>query len=347
MIPRLRTDLDALPDYTPAHVPDPRRVIKLDSNENPYGPSPRVRAALAEADTWQYYFGQDELREKLAAYAGVAAEQIVVTNGGDESIDLVLRAALEPGDALIDAPPSFEMYRIAGLANRARVVDVPRDDAFRADVDAICRAAQAQRAKVIALASPNNPDGGLLPRADLLQLLELPALVLLDEAYFEFAGASAVDLIGEHPNLVIVRTFSKWAGLAALRVGYVIAAPELANALHKLRAPYNVNRAGLLAAQASLEDADYLLGNVRRLIAERERLRERFQQLGWLEPLPSATNFLTARVRGREPQAVKGALAARGILIRTFRAPRLAEYLRITIGTPPQNDAVLAALEQA
>ncbi len=342
----LRTDLAALPDYTPAHVPDPRRVIKLDSNENPFGPSPRVGAAFAATDTWQYYFGQDELREQLAQYAGVAPENIVVTNGGDESIDLLLRAVLEPGDVLLDAPPSFEMYRIAGLANRARVMDVPRDAQFRVDAEALCRAARAHNAKAIALASPNNPDGGLLARADLLQLLELPALVMLDEAYYEFSGESAVDLIAGHPNLAIVRTFSKWAALASLRVGYVIAAPELVNVLHKLRAPYNVNWAGVLAARASLEDAGYLLGNVRILVAERERMRAALNELGWLEPLPSHTNFLTARVRGREPQTVKQALAARGILIRAFRAERLAQYIRISIGTPQQNDAVLAALRE-
>jgi histidinol-phosphate aminotransferase len=340
----LRADLHALPDYTPAHVTDPRRVIKLDSNENAYGPSPRVLAALADTRTWQYYFGQDDVRDALAQYACVKPENIVITNGGDEAIDLTLRAVLEPGDAVIDAPPSFEMYRIFTLANRGRVIDIPRREDFALDTDAVIQAAQTSPAKVICLASPNNPDGNVLPRADLLRLLELPALVMLDEAYFEFAGTRAVDLISQHPNLVIVRTFSKWAALAGLRVGYIVAAPEFANALHKLRAPYNVNWAGLIAARESLRDAEYLLNNVRATIQERERMRGELAKLGWLAPLPSYTNFLLMRVHERDPQQIKQLLAQKHILIRAFKAPRLREYIRISIGTPEMNDAVLNAL---
>lgn len=340
----LRADLALLPDYTPAHVTDPRRVIKLDSNENAYGPSPRVLAALADTRTWHYYFGQDDLRQAVAQYAGVKPENIVVTNGGDESIDLVLRAVLEPKEVVIDAPPSFEMYRISAVANRGQVIDVSRFDDFTLDVKAVLQASQTSNAKAICLASPNNPDGNLLPRADLLRLLELPALVMLDEAYFEFAGTSAVDLIADYPNLVIVRTFSKWAGLAGLRVGYVIAAPEFANALHKLRAPYNVNWAALIAARESLNDAAYLLNNVRATVRERERMRVALTKMGWLTPLPSCTNFLLIRVNGRDPQQIKQALAQQGILIRAFKSQRLREYIRVSIGTPEMNDTVLNAL---
>lgn len=349
----LRADLDLLPEYTPAHVPDPRRVFKLDSNENAYGPSPRVLAALGDTRTWQFYFGQDDVREQLAGYAGVTPENIVMTNGGDESIDLVLRAVLEPGDVVIDAPPSFEMYRISAIANRARVIDVPRLDAapgrgtpFSLDVDAIERLLKTVKVKAICLASPNNPDGQLLARADLMRVLKFGALVLLDEAYYEYSGESAVQLISEFPNLVLVRTFSKWAGLAGLRVGYILGRPDFINALHKLRAPYNVNWAGLVAARESLNDAEYLMNNVRTTIAERERMCRELAKFDWLEPLPSRTNFLLIRVRGRDPQEVKQMLAGRGILIRAFRLPRLREFVRISIGTPEMNEAVLEALRQ-
>src|SRR4030095_1125808 len=179
-----------MPDYTPVHGVDPQRVIKLDSNENAYGPSPRVLVALAETRTWQYYFGQEQLAEALAQYSQVQPENIVVTNGGDEALDLTLRAVLEPGDVVLDAPPSFEMYRIYTLANRAVVLDLPRRDDFSLDVERVIRASQLPHVKAMLLASPNNPDGGLLPRQDLLGLLELPLLVVLDEAYFEFAGES-------------------------------------------------------------------------------------------------------------------------------------------------------------
>lgn len=342
----LRADLDVLPDYTPAHVTDPRAVIKLDSNENVYGPSPRVLKALGATETWQFYFGQDDVRAQLAQYVGVAPENIVITNGGDESIDLVLRAVLEQGDGVIDAPPSFEMYRISALANRGRVIDVPRDENFMLDVDAVIKATQTSNVKVICLASPNNPDGRLLPRADLLRLLNLGALVMLDEAYFEYAGESAVDLLPQFPNLVLVRTFSKWAGLAGLRVGYVVGSASFINALHKLRAPYNVNWAGLVAVRESLNDVAYLMNNVRATIAEREWMCAALAELDWLEPIPSKTNFLTMRVRGHDPQAVKRALAQRGILIRAFRSERLQDYMRISIGTPEMNKVVLNALQE-
>lgn len=340
----LRSDLDALPEYTPTHVTDPRGVIKLDANENAYGPSPRVLAALSDTRTWQFYFGQDDVREQLARYARVLPENVVITNGGDEAIDLVLRAVLNEGDIVIDAPPSFEMYRIAALANRGKVLDVPRDHDFKLDIDKIMRACQTLSVKAICLASPNNPDGQLLPRRDLLQLLETGALVLLDEAYFEYAADSAVDLISGHPNLVLVRTFSKWAGLAGLRVGYILAPGEFVSALNKLRAPYNVNWAGLVAAHESLNDVDYLMRNVRLTISERERMCAALGKIKWLQPIPGQTNFLLIRVHGHEPQALKREMAQRGILIRAFRSPRLKEYIRITIGTPEQNEAVLAAL---
>ncbi|MCG3140498.1 MAG: Histidinol-phosphate aminotransferase [Anaerolineae bacterium] len=342
----LRSDLGALRDYAPAHGMDPRRVIKLDANENPYGPSPRVLTALAAARTWQFYCSQDEARAQVAQYAGVNPENIVLTNGGDEAIDLVLRAILEPHEVVLDAPPSFEMYRIFTLANRGRVCEVARREDFTLDTDAVIRAAQTSNIKALCLASPNNPDGGLLPRADLLRLLELPALVLMDEAYFEFAGTSAVDLAARYPNLVIVRTFSKWAGLAGLRVGYLIAAPALARALHTLRAPYNVNEAGLLAARESLLDVKYLMNNVRAIIAERERMRIALSKFEWLTPLPSCTNFLLLRVAERQPQAIKQALAQRGILIRAFQTPRLRDYIRISVGAPAMNDAALNALRE-
>ncbi|MGB8646040.1 MAG: histidinol-phosphate transaminase [Anaerolineae bacterium] len=343
-MPRIhRPDLDRLPEYTIASTPDPTQVVKLDTNENPYGPSPRALEAIRNGQGWQYYIHQEELRGALATYAGVQYENVVVTNGADESIDLVLRAVLEPGEVVVDCPPAFEMYRITALAHRGRVVEVHRRDDFSLDVPAVLEMAQRAPARVVMLCSPNNPDGGSLPRADLLRLLELPSLVVLDETYAEFAGESAADLLPKHHNLAILRTFSKWAGLAGLRVGYALLPPALANAVLKLKAPYNVNAAGLVAAMASLEDREHLMANVRALIAERDRMAAELASMGWIQPLPSGGNFLLCKVTGIEPQALKQALAARGILIRAYPSARLREYVRISAGTPAQTDRVLAA----
>lgn len=341
----LRADLDDLPLYAPAEAPDPARVIKLDANENNYGPSPRALAALTQMRTWQYYGVQDRLRAALARYVGLAVDNIVVTNGGDEGIDLLLAATLAPGAAVIDCPPSFEMYRIYTRVNRGRVLEAPRRDDFSLDVAAVMRRCVAERARVIMLASPNNPDGGMLARADLLRLLDLPALIVLDEAYVEFAGESAVDLLARYENLALVRTFSKWAGLAGLRVGYLVLPPALAQGVHKIRSPFNINAAGLVAALASLADVDYLMANVRALVAERERMASALAQLGFLQPLPSHTNFILCRVGGRDAHGVKEELARRDILIRAFQSPPMREYVRITVGTPEQNARLLQALE--
>jgi histidinol-phosphate aminotransferase len=237
-------------------------------------------------------------------------------------------------------------FEVQELKAMARELEITARVQFAGRQTARPERREGSNVKAICLASPNNPDGSLLPRADLLRLLQVPALVMLDEAYFEFAGTSAVDLIPEYPNLAIVRTFSKWAGMAGLRVGYIIASPEFANALHKLRAPYNVNWAGLVAARESLNDADYLLNHVRATVAERERMRVELANLGWLAPLPSYTNFLLLRVHKHEPQQVKQFLAQQGILIRAFKSQRLREYIRLSIGTPEMNDAVLNALRQ-
>ncbi len=339
-----RADLGNLPDYVPARVTDFTQVIKLDANENPYGPSPRAIAALANWQAWHFYPPQEELGAALAQYVGLNPENIVVTNGADESIDLLLRAVLEPHKVVIDCPPSFEMYRILTYANPGRAVEVHRRNDFSLNVDAVAETCERTQAKLIMLTSPNNPDGALLPRRDLERLLQLPALVVLDEAYAEFAGESATPLVAQHSNLVIVRTFSKWAGLAGLRVGYLALAPVLAQAIHKVRAPYNVNAAGIVTALASLADKEYLMGNVQTLVNERERMCVALGQLGFLEPLPSRANFLLCKVKGRNACEIKGHLAQRGILIRSYESPRLREYVRISIGTPEQNAAVLNAL---
>lgn len=342
----LRLDLNELPEYVPTPLPATRRVIKLDANENPYGPSPRARRALADASAWHLYPSQEECRAELASYAGAAPENIVITNGADEGIELVLRATVEPGGAVIDCPPSFEMYDVCARRACARIVDVPRRADFAVDIEGVLRAAQEENVKLVMLASPNNPTGNLLPRPDLLRLLALNALVVVDEAYAEFAGTSAADLVGRFDNLVILRTFSKWAGLAGLRIGYAVAAPMVASAFNKMRSPFNVNVAGLVAARASLLDREYLMANVWRLVAERERMFAALAGTEMLEPFSSQTNFLLCRVRGMDGTALKAKLYARGIMIRSLRAPRLKEYVRITIGTPDENDALISELTE-
>lgn len=351
----LRQDLLHFPQYTPAAVTiaDMERVIKLDANENPFGPSPKALAALADTRVWNRYATQDELRPAIAEYVGVPEEHIVVGNGADEVIDLVERIFLQPGDCIVDCPPSFEMYGKYAAINGARVLEVPRRDpsptvgaGFSVDVDKIERAVAREHPKMVLIANPNNPDGSLMPPEEVERLLSLPAIIVLDEAYSEFSGSSLVERVPSQSNLVVLRTFSKWAGLAGLRIGYCVAPKAIADQVLRTKSPYNVNAAAIVAARASLEDAEYLRGNVRRILAERDRLLAVLARSDVLEPLPTSTNFILCRVRGRSARALRDELAQRGILIRAFGTPRLRDFVRVSVGTPEQDDALLSALNE-
>lgn len=322
------------------------QLIRLDANENPFGPSPRVAQALAEYSGYQFYPDYRALRQAVAHYAGVAPEQVVLGNGADEMIDLVIRLFLEPGQGIIICPPAFSMYRFFADVGCHPVWEVPRSDDFSLDtpgIEAAARESEGQ-ARLLFLTSPGNPDGQVIPLDVVRRLLALPLVVVVDEAYIEFGGQTAVPLLVEHENLVVIRTFSKWAGLAGLRLGYALLVPELAGYLERVRAPYNVNAAVVVAALATFDDLETVQANVARLVAERERLLEALAAIPWLEPIPSQANFILCRVPGRRGREVAEVLAGRGILVRSFSEPRLENYVRISVGRPEQNEALLRAL---
>jgi histidinol-phosphate aminotransferase len=355
----LRPDLQDLEEYTPI-VPfevlsqrlgvPARSLIKLDANENPYGPSPKVHRALAAGDHYHIYPDPDHtlLREAIQSYIGLDKAHILCGNGSDELLDLVMRLFIQPGDAIINCPPTFGMYVFDAGINGARVVGVPRRSDFVLDVEGIedlfDARAEDERPKLLFIASPNNPDGGIIPDDDILRLLRLPLVVVIDEAYAEFSGESAAHLVPEHPNLIVLRTFSKWAGLAGLRVGYGLFPLDIIKHLWKIKQPYNVNVAAQAAVLASLEDIDHLRANVERIIVERERLYASLQDIEYLCPYPSRSNFLLCQVVGCEAGELKQALEREGILVRYYRKPGLRDCIRISVGKPEQNEALLAAL---
>ena len=278
----LRPDLLAMEGYEPIEPTDvlaealgipPERVVKLDGNENPYGPSPRALAALADARSYHIYPDpeQRKVRRALAAYLGVDEELLVAGSGSDELIDLVLRATLSPGEGVIDCPPTFGMYSFSTSVCGGRVIAVPRREDFSLDLPGIEEAA-GRGAKVIFVASPNNPTGNTVSPREVEALLDLGLLVVVDEAYVEFGGESLVSRVPEQERLVILRTFSKWAGLAGLRAGYGVFPPALASLLLRIKPPYNLNVAAQVAVLASLEDVDLLRERVASLVRERERL---------------------------------------------------------------------------
>jgi histidinol-phosphate aminotransferase len=368
----LRPDIYEMEEYTPIEPLEvlsarlglpPERIIKLDGNENPYGPSPRALAALADYGQYHIYPDPEHtlLREAVQEYVGVDKAHILFGAGSDELIDLVMRLFLGLGDAIINCPPTFGMYSFDAAVCGAEVVRVPRRADFSLNVEAIrrrvldhptIRPSDHLTSKLLFINSPNNPDGSLTSREDVSQLLELPLVVVVDEAYAEFSGTSLVDLVPEHPNLIVLRTFSKWAGLAGLRIGYGVFPLGIIRHLWKIKQPYNVNVAAQAAALASLEDLDYLQANVQRIVAERERLYAELGKLDYLHPYTSRSNFILCRVLssskgrvlGRDARQLKLSLERKGILIRYFNKPGLRDCIRISVGRPEQTEALLAVL---
>lgn len=359
----LRPDIREMEPYTPI-VPfevlsarlgrDPENIVKLDANENPYGPSPLALAALATGRYYHIYPDPEanELREAISRYTGVAKDYLLAGMGADELIDLVLRAVLSVGDIVFDCPPSFGMYPFSTAVNAGGYVAVPRRLDFSLNVTGIAEAIRANpRAKVLFVCSPNNPDGSLVDDNTLRNLLELPVLVVLDEAYIDFAEAegfpSRLDWVERHENLIVLRTFSKLAGLAGLRVGYGAFPPWILPHLWKIKQPYNVNVAASLAAVASLEDRERLRDNVRRIVSERERLVKVLADFDFLQPYPSRSNFVLFRVDDRYSAAVlKQELQREGVLVRYFRKPDLENCIRISIGRPADTDRLVEALNR-
>ncbi|WP_174842785.1 histidinol-phosphate transaminase [Candidatus Oscillochloris fontis] len=335
------------------------QLVKLDANENPYGPSPRTVQALADLATTAGPTGQlslaiypdpnqTRLRAALSAYVGQPEGTILAGAGADELIDLVLRLFIAPGDGVIDCPPTFGMYKFDTGVNGGRLITVPRLADFSLDIPAIEAAAHAG-AKVLFLTHPNNPTGNLTPLADIERLLKLALIVVVDEAYIEFASqqgaASVCDWVPRYENLVVLRTFSKWAGLAGMRVGYGIFPAWMIEQLWKIKQPYNISLGAETAAIAALEDRDYLLANVARIVAERERLLECLRSLPFLEPHPSASNFILCRVTRGHARELKLMLERLGILVRYYHTPLLQDYIRVSVGTPKQTDTLIHALE--
>ncbi len=321
-------------------------IIKLDANENPYGCSPKVSQALADITQINIYpdSGQLELRKMLEDYTGVARGHIVAGAGSDQLIDLILRLFLEPGDEVINLVPTFAMFRFFTELNGGTVVEVPRDENFAVKVNAVKKAI-TKKTKLILLATPNNPTGTMMPKEDILKLLDSGLPVLVDEAYYEFGGETMAPLVGQYKNLMVLRTFSKWAGLAGLRIGYGLFPTRIAEHLLRIKDPYCINAAALVAVRESLKDVSYLMGRVNAIIAERERLFGELKKIKWLKPFPSQANFILCSVL-TGARRLQQELEDREILVRYFDEPLLRDCIRISVGRPEENDILFETLNE-
>jgi len=363
----VRADFDQLPPYLPVKPLDVLakeigipvdQLVKLDANENLYGPLPEVRQAMAECEDMHIYPdpAQANLRKKLGEYVGLDSSYVVGGVGSDELLDLLIRLVLKPLDAkatVITCSPTFGMYDFLGRLYGVNVVDVPRGPApdFKINVDKVLEECKkATNPALVFLASPNNPTGGLLPEVDAKKLLDSKSCMLcVDEAYAEFAGSSYVSWVGEaHPNLVVLRTFSKWAGLAGMRVGFAVAHPRIIARLLQIKQPYNLAVAVEAAAMAAIDCRDKIMDlHVRPMVKERQRMVMALQRFDWLVPYPSSANFVLFKVQApyKADEVVKE-LRSRGVLVRYYAKGSINSCIRISAGRPKDTDALVRALSE-
>jgi histidinol-phosphate aminotransferase len=322
-------------------------MIKIDANENPYGCSPRVNKALAKYPQFNIYpdDGQEKLRALIAGYAGTDIKHIVCGNGSNQLIDLLIRLLANPGDEVINCTPTFGIYSFSTKLCNGVLVDVPRDEAFNINIAKV-KAAITPKTKLIFVTNPNNPTGNLTPEKDIVELLDTGVPVVVDEAYYEFSRQTIMPLFTKYENLIVLRTFSKWAGLAGLRVGYGMFPEAIADFILRIKIPYNVNVAAQVAVAESLKDKDYLLASVQKLINERQRLSEQLQKISWLTVYPSQSNFIFCRIRNIDAQDLHKKLQMKGILVRYFDQPRIKDCIRFSVGKPEHTDALIKTLRE-
>jgi histidinol-phosphate aminotransferase len=338
--------------------------VKINQNENPWELPEALKRRVVEralARPWSRYpdFDPRELLESLARHAGWRADGILAGNGSNEMIEALLLVTVGAGTRVVIPEPTFTLYALltgilGGQAVRVRQVPAPSranggaPAGLAYDVEALLAARRESGATVTIVCSPNNPTGSSLTLAEIERLCHDDCLVVIDEAYHEFAGESAVPLLARHPNLVVLRTFSKAKALAGLRVGYLLAAPELVREINKARLPYNINFFSQAAALAALEEKEALAASLTRIVAGRERLLARLADVPGVRAWPSRANFFLLELVSADPKAVFASLLRHGVLVRDVTSyPLLSRCLRVSVGSEEENEAFLRALGTA
>ena len=346
-MPYFRTNIEAMSPYVPGEQPAPgTKVVKLNTNENPYPPAPAALAVLRE-------FDPDLLRRYPHPYAqafrvaagdvlGFDSEWILPGNGSDDLLTMLMRALAEPARRVAYPVPTYVLYRTLAQIQDAEVVEVPFDQEYNLPVDELAAADGA----VTVVASPNSPSGTSADNLRLAELAErLSGVLVVDEAYVDFATTDAIELTRQFDNVIVLRTLSKSYSLAGLRLGFAVANPALLGGLAKVKDSYNVSALACAVGVAAIGDQDHKDANVRRIRASRVLLSADLSELGFAV-VPSQSNFILVRPPAGDAEALYEALKARGILVRYFKQPRLDDKLRITVGTDEDNAALIAALTE-
>ena len=341
-----RTNIATMAGYMPGEQPRDEGYIKLNTNENPYPPSPQVSAALRKAINASLRLYpeplSDTLRATAAAVYGVTPANVIAGNGSDELLSILMRCFVAPQDRVAFPMPTYSLYdTLIEIQNGTAVrVGFPPDFSLP---DSLAE----QKAALTFLCNPNAPSGTLVPLSDIEKLARaVQGILVVDEAYVDFAeseGASSIPLIGRLPNLVVLRTFSKSFSLAGMRIGLAFADEEIISGMIKVKDSYNLNRLSMVAARAALGDMAWMNRGVRRIQRSRKKLTAALRRMGY-DVYPSHANFILARKAGENLKGIYDELKRRKILVRYFDVPGLQDCLRITIGTPKEVQALLKEL---
>lgn len=331
--------------YIPGEQPrSDRRLIKLNTNENPYPPSPSVRGVLAGAAPLLRLYPPpraDELIAEAARCYRLPHEMIIAGNGSDELLAMIFRATLGRRDRVAYPLPTYSLYDTLAAIQEARVIGIPWQKEFVLPLDELVRA----RARLTIVCNPNSPSGTYAPVAKLAALARRlgPRLLVIDEAYVDFAAGNALELVRRYRNVVVLRSFSKSFSLAGMRLGLGFAQPEIIQQLLKVKDSYNLSRLAIAVGARALGDVAWMRRNVERIKATRSRVESELRRMGFEVP-PSQANFVMARMPGRDLAPLAAGLRKRGILVRYFAMPGLRDALRISIGTPAEMAALMRAL---
>jgi histidinol-phosphate aminotransferase len=342
-VSRVRRCIQEVQGYVPGKQPGDGGYIKLNTNENPYPPSPRVLAALRDAVNADLRLYSDplaiRLRDTAARLYGCQVDEVIAGNGSDDILTMIFRTFLDADDAIATPAPSYTLYNVLGALQDAACIEVPMGPDYTLPTDL-----DAHGAKVIFIVNPNAPTGVLFPQEALRRFLaQTDSIVVIDEAYADFAGESAIGLLAEFPHLIVTRTFSKSYALAGMRLGLGFAHREIIAQMLKVKDAYNLDRLAIVAGCAALEDQEWFRETVAKIMRTRTHLLETLTDMGLHVP-PSRANFVFPRIPEGRALEVYEALEKRHILVRYFRGPLVADSLRVSVGTDAEVEAFLRAL---
>ena len=354
----VRPELESMAEYMPGESLEAfstrtgiplNCILKLNSNESPYSPLPSVIKALGDCKNYNNYPDSNAtiLRSALSAYTGLEGSHIVLSHGSNELINLLWHIFLSVDDNIVCCPPTFSLYTSITSFCGASVIEVPRSSGYEIDVEQVL-ADLTPSTKMIVICSPNNPTGNPIAESDVLALLESGRIVVIDEAYVEFSEQPGgfAHLVPHYPNLVVLRSFSKWAGLAGLRIGYGLFPEWIANYMLRAQCPFEVNVAGHIAAIETLAHLECVLANVQHIVQERGRLFDMLNSQSYLTAYPSQGNFILACVDDQyvKIERVRTIVEEHGIMLRYFQKPSMHNFLRVTVGLPEHTAKLAEAL---